>query len=282
MEEYVLVKEYPGSPKLNSIIKKDNHFGYFGFVVNQIPLYPEHYPEFWELVVKKDYEILSFVTSENLLCIKGSNERFDVKYQMYRPTEGDCLKAPGFNIHSIKRLSDGEVFTIGDKLETKYNLVINEFEIISNELKIWCVNPAFSCHIKPKSNGSITCCGNMSFYYLKSIQHFKQPLFKTEDGIDIFEGDKFYYVKYKTNRRSLGDLFEIITADCPGCRYEPEFDKYFSTKEKAKEYIIKNKPCLSLNDIINNFSYDKSLKKALELNKHQFTELVKSKLITNK
>ena len=32
-------------------------------------------------------------------------------------------------------------------------------------------------------------------------------------------------------------------------KYEPQYEKYFSTKEKAEEYILLNKPCLSLNDI---------------------------------
>ena len=51
--KYILKKEYPGSPKLGNII--DN-------LEND---WIENYPEFWEEVVEKDYEILSYITIES-------------------------------------------------------------------------------------------------------------------------------------------------------------------------------------------------------------------------
>lgn len=49
MKKYKLIKEYPGSPGL----------GYITSSENLIRLYRE-YPEFWEEIVEKDYEILSW------------------------------------------------------------------------------------------------------------------------------------------------------------------------------------------------------------------------------
>jgi len=68
------------------------------------------------------------------------------------------------------------------------------------------------------------------------------PLFKTEDGVDIFEGDKVYFVNI-TNQRFNIDI--CLQADL----YKSHL-LYFSTKEKAEEYILMNKPCLSINNVL--------------------------------
>lgn len=49
-----------------------------------------------------------------------------------------CEKA-GCRIHSIKRLSDNEVFTVGDKVKSRIypHTIINSFDIIGNMLSIW-------------------------------------------------------------------------------------------------------------------------------------------------
>jgi hypothetical protein len=132
------------------------------------------------------------------------------------------------HIHSIKRLSDGEIFTIGDKItgKSKYNCTINIIELNPN-------------------------CNQIMFNRLDegidlvNAKHYKQPLFKTEDGVDIFEGMSFYYVCEEL------ELYNTI------CCYDEDIklynnSKFFSTKEKAEEYIIMNKKVLSLNDIFDN------------------------------
>jgi hypothetical protein len=91
--------------------------------------------------------------------------------------------------------------------------------------------------------------------FLNNVEKVKQPLFTTEDGVDIFKGDKTYYV------------FNDLTPECNSgfkCKWKVrggfyqnyqvnqgnEYYKVFSTKEKAEEYILLNKPCLSINDIL--------------------------------
>ena len=72
----------------------------------------------------------------------------------------------------------------------------------------------------------------------------KQPLFKTEDGVDIFKGDEYFYTT---------DLFVCVKSKAE--KYSTTgiastgIWKDFSTKEKAEEYILMNKPCLSLNEV---------------------------------
>ena len=220
---YKLIKCYPGSPKLGTIV--DNNSNLFNITIAVNSKYSiVNYPEFWELQIEKDYEIL------------------DKEY-----TPGYCYhgnKNPNqWKIKSIKRLSDNEIFTIGDKIKLVEGKDIIEINIIN-------IN-----------NNTI----NFNWYEnrLDSFKKVKQPLFKTEDDIELYENNK-YYIVAKSLNISVNDEGIITKLFKPSERY-----LYFSTKEKAEEYIINNKPCLSLNDIksILNQKYNT-----------KFTELVKSKI----
>lgn len=74
-------------------------------------------------------------------------------------------------------------------------------------------------------------------------------MFTTEDGVDIMKGDKVYFTceKYSYNVVNIFDPEH----DCAlySCALNRTY-KTFSTKEAAEEYIILNKPCLSINDIL--------------------------------
>lgn len=67
----------------------------------------------------------------------------------------------------------------------------------------------------------------------------KQLIFKTEDGVDIYEGDEvtwlYSHLAICDTRPARSNMVKSF--------------KYFSTREKAQEYIIENKPCLSLKDV---------------------------------
>jgi hypothetical protein len=117
-----------------------------------------------------------------------------------------------------------EIFTIGDKTTLG---IITCFRLLDNEIMVDFDNK------------------NSILLRSKQLQHVKQPLFTTEDGVDVFEGMSFYYVCEEL------ELYNTI------CCYDEDIklynnSKFFSTKEKAEEYIIMNKKVLSLNDIFDN------------------------------
>ena len=66
-----------------------------------------------------------------------------------------------------------------------------------------------------------------------------KPLFTTEDGVDIYEGDRIYCIFSDFSIGFTGKLNFKPTTLC------------FSSKERAEEYILMNKPCLSINDVNN-------------------------------
>jgi hypothetical protein len=225
MKKYKLIKEYPGSPKLGCVtaLSFNKH---------------SQYPEFWEEVVEKDYEILSFKDIgksplKGLAVIqKDGTYSMDISYPMYSSTKGglltDFLNLNTWVIHSVKRLSDGEVFTVGDKYNdcNLKNETIIEFQLGNNGLLV---------------NTSL----------LKNVQHIKKPLFTTEDGVNIFKDDR-YWVVAKNNIKYIGyviSAFEIEKNDTSFKEYNWFNYWSFSTEKAAKQYVLMNKPCLSIKDV---------------------------------
>lgn len=87
---------------------------------------------------------------------------------------------------------------------------------------------------------------------LEKIQHIEpkkeQVLFVTNDGKDVFDGDIYFHVNQKHWRVEESAPAHIIN-------YETYHKgrTNFSTRELAEEYVLLNKPCLSVSDITSNF-----------------------------
>ena len=151
--KYKLIKEYPGSPKLGTITDRTMYF-------------PEYYPSFWQPVVEKGYETLSLVASEkNPQHKKGSKflHNKDYKFKNMHPTEF-------WDIYSVKRLSDGEIFTIGDIIDTR---VDNKYKQEILEISI--------------KNNTIMFRTKLGFVILSVAKKVKKPLFTTEQRSEIEE-----------------------------------------------------------------------------------------------
>ena len=219
--KYKLINYYP--PYTKKDIGKIVWFG-----LNNL-LGPENYPEFWEKVVEKDYEILSYITINSEI----------IKYQDLDIND-DCNCDKYLKIHSIKRLSDGEIFTIGDKINFN-NMGIGKLLEIDFERAPIDKGKGILCFVNDnKTLGDWWNINQLSI---------SRSLFTTEDGVDIFKSDTFYYVKFTQYDNTMGKPFEVVKGNHPTFEYEPQYEKYFSTKEKAEEYILLNKPCLSINDV---------------------------------
>ena len=221
MKKYKLIKEYPGSAALGTIAQPN------GLLQSD---FFEKYSEFWEEVIEKDYEILiSRVVPQQIL--------------------------------SVKRLSDGEVFTVGDRAKTitsKGSHDIRQFRIRQR-----CTGT--------DANGDYTydgidriwidweegCGGN----WLESTEKIKQPIFLTHNGKDIFTEDTVWYV----NKENF--YYDHIIA-FPEVKFNSEIRAYFLTEEEAKEYIERNKPRLSIEDCFKilqkSFLYGNSFEKEIE------------------
>lgn len=258
-EQYKLIETYPDSPsKVGTIITKNGawwqtSFGEIDSCIlhkHERSFNPKGYPKNWQ---KIDYEILSFRLHQHCIAKLGCDGLYHTvpNDQIGKTLEEMLAQISNikmcYTIHSVKRLSDGEVFTVGDKIKLitgHNNRIIAQIVVIENEIRFNNTN-----------NGEID---------LDKAIKIKSPLFTTEDGVDVFEGDYVY---------SIGD-FIIFNYLVKENNTIPLIS--FSTKEKAEQYILMNNPQISLKTISD------TLKKLQLYSVH--TKLIPAleKLITNK
>ena len=210
--------------------------------------------------VKKDYEILSFIDIS--LLIKKEDGLFYRENTNNKGVREDQISH--FRINSVKRLSDGEIFTLGDKVKQRNVVHNNVFNIRKFEMD------ANKEHLLVISNGGIR---------LHKIEHYTPILFTTKDGVNIFKGNEYWFVvesehSFLNSYKPLKHICDWDNTEKPPLGYVQ-----FSTKEKAEEYILWNKPCLSLNDVASIYpGVNKNHSNTPSHQAERLKELVKSKI----
>jgi hypothetical protein len=135
-----------------------------------------------------------------------------------------------YPIHSVKRLSDGEMFSIGDKVWP--NLTIKSFYFPKEHEARYGECSLAVIFEEPHAN-----------YCFKDLKH-RAPIFTSDNLVEYYEGE-------------MKDIYCLNDAGSWHIDFHPEYypqlkgsyNKFFSTREAAEEYILFNKPLLSLNEI---------------------------------
>jgi len=205
---YKLIKSFPLSPPVGSIYTEMLHaYKVDGFGVIEKAVV-ENNPEYWEEI--KEWEVLDISTTLFL-----TNSYFG-NINKYTTT-----------INSVKRLSDNTIFSIGDKvinpkLKSNSTFTITKFEL--------------DCE-----GEHMLALGGGGAIGIHKIEKYKEPLFITEDGVEIFKGDGYWQVTPEFKHYFIGNN-DYTRRNC---------DKHFSTEKAAKDCIDLNKPQYSLQDILN-------------------------------
>jgi hypothetical protein len=221
MKKYKVLKPYPGSENLGEKIEEWT----IPYNIRYDPLFSQYYEE----VIEKDYEILSFKDLiGNLITKKGG--RFLTSFHETEYKEKELIKS--CNIHSIKRLLDGELFTVDDLVSDG-----------SQEGKI--------LRIRLANDGKyqFSCALHNGWTYFTSYKKTIKPLFTTEDGVDIFRGSSYYNVNSLFNIKKC-KIIKDLTSFEKKVFYNLNNNNCFSTRTAAEEYVLMNKPCLSINNIM--------------------------------
>jgi hypothetical protein len=271
MRKFKLIREYPNSPKIGTIAeKKDEHSCYHLSDIFHQPLNSvciENYPEFWEEVKEEFPKIISFRKTDASKYVINLTNRDNYNGWSLNGMlhAGECVDSGDFEIYQVAT-SETEVFTLGDKVKHPFT---DGFDVISKF--IICKDPkrdVVGAIDRPDLIGKLVanvgnCFGNCNIEVSK-LEKASEVLFVTEDGVEIFKGDKFYYISIR----------EPNQACCSGCAQEGSAMntncKYFSTVEAAKKYIDENKPIYS----------KKQIEEALNYGTYMFidVELFKSRL----
>lgn len=130
-----------------------------------------------------------------------------------------------WKINSVKRLSDGEIFTIGDKVKQSNVIHDNSFTITGFKLDV------NNKHLLVLGNGGIR---------LSKIEKVKEQLFITQDGAKLYQGDEYYQITPN---------YEIHKCTAFA---KSNFDNniiVFFNKSNAENHVLMNKTCLSIREI---------------------------------
>lgn len=233
---------------------------------DKLPLLLTQNSKDWEEIKEKDYVIIAFRTTLNKLIY---TLREDGKYSQDNNVGfafgEDVLLTQGYEILTVKRLSDGGIFTIGDKIafaNTSGELIkIDLQETMSSHVRLFFKDGRYLTMDwvnKPKPPLFTTTDG-VDVYrcdpvYIVSLENAKQyikdhtkvKLFTTEDGVDIYEYDLFYRVNPDVWKITEEKAFEKRT---PELVKQYSWFKFFSTRAMAEEYILMNKPLLSVKEV---------------------------------
>jgi hypothetical protein len=191
--------------------------------------------EYWEEILSKDYEILSFRSKElsyYIPRIQKDGTYLDCPINSEKGSGASLewmLNEREYYIESVKRLSDGEVFHLGD--------ICFPTSTPSNKLPISEIWFTQSGDLRLSSDNYTMSIGGLTKYEEPKV------LFKTLDGQEMKFGDKFYVVDTK--------YFKIFEAEA-GITFKTEkwIKNSYADKKFAEEWILNNKPVLSLNDLL--------------------------------
>lgn len=178
----------------------------------------------WEKVIEKDYEIIRYGDEKGNLWENG---------ECVASLLGDGKS----HIFSVKRISDGEIFTVGDNINFNDKGTAKLLEI--------------QFEIAPADKGKGTLCFVNDHEFLgkwwtvDKLSRVKEPLFKTVDNVEIYEGEKVFCLHRNDDDELTGDIAEVGTTPYPFNNTVPVFAK----KENAETYIKQNEKRFSLNDI---------------------------------
>lgn len=226
---YKLKKKYPTLPvdwEVGILVEIDKTF--YSLVDKK---YRQHYlyiydvennPEYWEKVVEKDYEILSILLRKSTKHEKRIVDNNDSEDYII-----SLINCDGNSIHSVKRLSDGEVFTVGDT--TKEGKIL-DFDFPGSGKS--------ECRYKIE----LQVLGGNWRMLAKAVKVVKVELGRTEDtGKPVYDGDKVFLLT------SSWTCPEVVMSVNDYFKTPP---RLFEHKKKAEEWILFNKKSFSINDIV--------------------------------
>ena len=152
MKKYILIKEYPGSPCI-PFTTQPGDLGYQ-------PSYYQKYPEFWQEITKPEYTILELLYNKTIYTLDPNDNlyKYQIGYISMEPT-GGFYTLKDVRINKVRRESDGEVFTIGDKLDG--------FDL---------GRPVDLTMFKFDKDKLLIGLRDLGMYNINSIKHAKQPL----------------------------------------------------------------------------------------------------------
>ena len=182
-----------------------------------------------------DYYISTETTCIPKRFIENSNDWEEIVEKDYEILKSCPIEG---NIYSIKRLSDERIFSVG--------------EVIGN---MGCTEVNKISHVEVDENNRVRLCYDEDcFSWLSSAIKVKQAILTTEDGVEIYGGEKLHLV---TKCFTLGVGLNFTKDELKDKDY-----LFFAKKENAERYINLNSPKYTVLDMLkvaNHYAYIKNV-----------------------
>ena len=83
-------------------------------------------------------------------------------------------------------------------------------------------------------------------------EEVKEPILTTFDGVELFDQDIYYFIwlNKPAHGQEINKIYKKIVRPLEEDVSWSSDAVFFSTEESAEEYILMNKPILSLNDLL--------------------------------
>ncbi len=214
-------------------MREPNEFGVIVPMFDKYQAKKDIYKEFWKKITPDDFIVNSFYDPQGT---------FHIILHHDETSATNINLMDGCKIQSLTRIYDGQKFNVGDfiQLTDKWfcdDVFIEQMLVKNNKLVL-----------KLNQKNSIVPTD-----YVQTLSKWtivkRKVIFTTTDDVKVFEGDKFYIVDADKNTFKFWDIKNIEFKCGDKAPNTSGNNKFFSTKEKADEYIKFNKKSLSLKDV---------------------------------
>lgn len=180
-------------------------------------------PEFWEEIIENTYQVLKVNLYNGYGTAKIKDYSSNISFNV-----GISEIA---SIITVKRKSDGKIFTLGDTARSHMKTTPHKIAKFSLEKRG-----------KSGSDLYVSWADGAGGNWLNKIEKY-EPLFTSVDNQEVYWGQTFYVVdpKYFKIHKTQGGQFQA----------EKWTDYRYKDEQGAINWLIENKPCLSYKDIHN-------------------------------
>lgn len=137
-------------------------------------------------------------------------------------------------ILEVSRFFDGLSFKIGDETN---NGTIREFKENNDHMRVYFTNKPENYHVS-----------------INTLKIVEKPLFLTDDNVEIFEGDTFYFLAQNYPENKTGIYGKLIATTVVTASWA---HKRFASEKAVEDYILQlqmDEKVFSLNDIAKVYS----------------------------
>jgi hypothetical protein len=175
MRKFKLIKTFPNSPKINTIVEETSAVYVFKDSEEENWFNCHSYPEFWEEVKDEFPKIVSFRSKQLNTIYERRGEYFFEKDRITGSITEQFLSQPFYEIYQVA-IDKDTIFTIGDKVE------FPGYDPGRTITKFW-IN-------KENELDSLSAdFGEYGYMFAKQLKKVKSPILITFDNKEVYEGD---------------------------------------------------------------------------------------------